>query len=250
MISVLVPSRGRPDALAASLNSLGIAKHGLEALVWLDDDDPAVDLYVHRLSLVGDVKVFVKKRVGYLNWHVMLNFLASQATRDWLVMWADDALMPNKNWFSLFTEFVARFDPVTEPVVINTWNPKNGRGNLLPILSRCFYTVLGHLSLNTACDDWIWRVARKAAVSVNLPGMCPVLRKELETDETHREVETVRSQSGGTFDLFGRESKRLRALDVEKLLAYKARARTSPRQPGRPGGFSTDEVCYPTGQKS
>ena len=45
MISVIIPSRNRPNELLISLTSLGLAKHGLEALVWLDDDDPQLDKY-------------------------------------------------------------------------------------------------------------------------------------------------------------------------------------------------------------
>ncbi len=221
VISFLIPSRGRPEALLESLNSLGIERDGLEALVWVDSDDPFLDRYLELPG--GRAVLFVKERVGYLNGHVMLNFLAGQATRDWLMLWSDDALMANANWFNLFKEFASRFDPVVEPVVINTWNPDNGRGNLLPILSRCYYTLLGHLSLNTASDDWIWRVARKAGISVNLTGMRPVLRSDLSTDRTHAEVENVRARSGGTFNFFGGESKRLRALDVKKILDYKER---------------------------
>ncbi|MEA2309810.1 MAG: hypothetical protein QOI65_2096, partial [Thermoleophilaceae bacterium] len=41
MISVLVPSRGRPGPLARSVESLGGG--GVEVLVRVDDDDPCLD---------------------------------------------------------------------------------------------------------------------------------------------------------------------------------------------------------------
>ena len=61
MISIIVPSRDRPDELLTSLNSLELEKNGLEALVWLDNDDPKLPKYQELLETNKNVKLFVKE---------------------------------------------------------------------------------------------------------------------------------------------------------------------------------------------
>jgi len=45
MISFLIPSRGRPDSLLKSIESLDVDTNGLEILVWLDSNDPKMKEY-------------------------------------------------------------------------------------------------------------------------------------------------------------------------------------------------------------
>lgn len=64
MISVTVPSRNRPNELRFALNSLGLAKHGLEALVWLDEDDPQLDAYKEFFGTDPNIRLFIKERLA------------------------------------------------------------------------------------------------------------------------------------------------------------------------------------------
>lgn len=58
-ISIIVPSRNRPHELLKSLSSLKLAKRRIEALVWLDDDDPQLANYQQLFSSKSYVRLFV-----------------------------------------------------------------------------------------------------------------------------------------------------------------------------------------------
>jgi hypothetical protein len=196
MISVIIPSRDRPNELLAALNSLGLAKHRLEVLVWLDSDDPKLEKYQELFGSNPNIKLFVKERVGYKNSHLMLNFLASQVLFDWIFQWNDDAIMTNPDWFQIFEDFVKQFDPVNQPVVINIWGQGEIVNNLFPIVSRAYLDTLGHYSGATTCDDWVRMVAIGANIAYDLKGIKPKHRKyggeDPLRDKTFQEVERDR----------------------------------------------------------
>src|SRR3989344_4268565 len=192
MISVIVPSRNRPNELRVALKSLQLAKHGLEALVWLDEDDPQLNKYKEFFGKDPNIKLFIKKRVGYKDFHIMLNFLCNQAKYDWILEFNDDAYMDNPKWFEKFSDFVRQFEPANQPVVIKIWGQESVH-NLFPIVSRKFVDILGHFSLFFACDTWVEKVALGANVQYNLTGIKPVHRKygdgEALEDQTFVETE-------------------------------------------------------------
>ncbi len=197
MISVIIPSRDRPNELLTALKSLELAKHEMEALVWLDDDDPQLDKYKEFFDSDPNVRVFIKKRVGYKDSLIMLNFLCREAQYDWILQFTDDAYMDNPEWFDIFKNFVSEFEPTNQPVVINIWGQGDPRLNLFPIVSRKFIDILGHYSLMYACDAYVQLVALGANIAYNLNGIKPKHRKyggdenPLE-DETFKQVEKDR----------------------------------------------------------
>ncbi len=227
MISVIVPSRSRPNELLTGLNSLGLAEHGLEALVWLDADDSQLKQYQKLFESNSYVKLFVKERVGYINFHLMANFLCQQAKYDWILEFNDDAYMDNPNWFTIFTDFVKDFKPAREPVVINIWGQGEIVDNLFPIVSRCYFTILGHFGLTPNCDDWIRLVSIGANISYNLKGIKPKHRKyggdNPLIDETFREVERDRAENRKRWNE-GRRGhvlpQQLLDSDIRKILRY------------------------------
>jgi hypothetical protein len=98
VISVLVPSRGRPGELAGALASLrdrAISPGRVEYLVALDADDPAD--YGEALAGVYAIHV-AAERYGYQHLHLYWNELAKLARGDWLMMWNDDTAMLTAGW--------------------------------------------------------------------------------------------------------------------------------------------------------
>jgi len=220
MISVIVPSRNRPNELLTSLTSLGLAEHGMEALVWLDDDDPSLARYKELFKSNPNVTLFIKKRVGYIKFHLMLNFLSSQAKYDWVFEFNDDAYMINPNWFDLFKDFIKEFDPTSQPVVINIWGQGETELNLFPIVSRKYLDILGHFALYPACDDWTRYVAAGAGISYDLKGIKPKHRKyggeNPLKDKIYEEVQADRAQIKKNDPL----NNPLLSEDIEKIKIY------------------------------
>lgn len=196
MISIICPSRNRPNELLETLKSFELDKYGLEALVWLDNDDPQLDKYKELFGSNPNVRLFIKERVGYINFHMMVNFLASEAKFDWLLLFNDDAYMDNPKWFDIFRNFVSGYEPDNQTIVINIWEDPNI--NSFPIVSRKTVDLLGHFSLLPICDNWMNLVAFGANIIYRLDGIKPKHRKyegeNTLVDGTLNEVENDKQQ--------------------------------------------------------
>lgn len=95
MISVLCPSRGHPDLLARTVDSLrNRAISPPQILVAADDDDPDTIFTARELG----VGIYIRERTGYDKLHVYYQDLARLATGDWLMVWGDDCIMMSNCW--------------------------------------------------------------------------------------------------------------------------------------------------------
>jgi hypothetical protein len=98
VISVLIPSRRRDLALAASIESLAILAAGparLEVLVAADPDDYST---VVTAGACGARGWTMPERYGYQRLHEYYNHLAAIASGGWLLLWNDDTRMLTPGW--------------------------------------------------------------------------------------------------------------------------------------------------------
>ena len=194
--SFLVPRRERADALKFSLDSLGLEKNNLEVLVWIDDDDPQLEKYHNLFDNNSRIKMFIKPRVGYMQFHTMMNYLAEQATGDWLWLWNDDAYMESPDWYETFIAHASLASPKEEPLVYTLFTGKNG----FPIMSRKYLEIVGHIGGSPTCDLWTRTVAGRAGIERYIPGIVLTHRKyghDIKLgdliDNTYNYVETLRA---------------------------------------------------------
>lgn len=148
MISVLLPSRGRPRALAeavASLRDRAADPDRIEILIAADPDDPATVDTAHHLE--ADVVHVADRRHGYAGLHHYINDLAPQARGAWLMLFNDDARVLTDHW-----DAIARAET---PAVL--WPDSNDIPgcNTFPLWPRAWTQRLGHVSLSPHCDSWI-----------------------------------------------------------------------------------------------
>lgn len=176
ILSVLVPSRERPGMLKFSLDTLNLEKNNIEALVWLDEDDPLLFKYHKYFDNNPKVQLFIKKRIGYPKHHEMVNFLANQSHGDWFWLWNDDVYMDHDDWYRKFSDLSSLSSPKEEPVVYNVWHQETDR-NLFPIVSRKYFELLGHFCEIPNWDAWIKRVAQTARIHRHIFGIKPRHRK-------------------------------------------------------------------------
>lgn len=147
MISVLLPSRGRPKALAETatgLLDLAAEPDDIEILVAADLDDTATQAE----DLPQQARVWTApERYGYSRLHEYVNRLAEQADGDWLMLWNDDARILTQGWDAIVHE--------QPPGVL--WPHSNDipTCNTFPIWPRTWTEHLGHVSLSPHCDSWI-----------------------------------------------------------------------------------------------
>jgi len=151
MISVLLPSRGRPASLAESIASLrNLAAHPdrVDVLVAADPDDPDT---VTAADTCNATVWIAPTRYGYARLHEYVNTLASMSSTEWLLLWNDDARMLTRGWDARIEE--------ARPGVL--WPRHNGSPmlNVFPAVHRTFVETLGHFSLSPHCDSWVQDVA-------------------------------------------------------------------------------------------
>ena len=193
-ISILLPTRKRTEAVVKSIGSLlANAKDTsrIEILVAYDNDDEESRKffaetwfpYIGQCSATS--KVFETERFGYLRLYKYVNFLAEQASGDWIMFWNDDALMLTENWDDEIVKHDGWFGLLRMPCVT-----MNHPFALFPIIPREWIDVFGRVSPVNHSDWWIYNVTAPAGRLLNLPVEVYHDRADVtgnNNDETFRE---------------------------------------------------------------
>jgi glycosyltransferase involved in cell wall biosynthesis len=210
LISVLLPSRGRPEALAESVGSLrhlATDPDRVEVLVASDDDDPPTDRAARALgarSLVGP-------RWGYPRLQMYVNALAHHANGTWLLLWNDDARMLTKGWDERVAE--------AEPGVLWPSHNDSPMLNIFPVVHRRLVELLGHFSLSAHCDSWVQDVAQAVGIHHRIP--VGILHDRFDLTGGHDD-QTYRDAQAGyrTADYHSPEMSAARQRDIETLRTH------------------------------
>src|SRR3989344_1414551 len=227
-LSLLVPSRERAESLKFSLNSLGLDRNNLEVLVWVDGDDAQLDLYRAIAKENKRIRLFIKPRIGYLQYHLMMDFLAQQAVGEWQMLWNDDAYMEHVEWYDTFIEYASLNPPLTEPVLLNIWGQGRPQ-HFFPVISKKYFEIVGHWSQMTICDTWIKHIACRTNIRRYVFGIKPRHRKfgadngalgDL-IDNTSHSIEQLQKDTGDVY--LGQRSRQNRVKmdnDVAKITSW------------------------------
>jgi glycosyltransferase involved in cell wall biosynthesis len=149
-ISILLPTRKRTQTLVNSINSLlanAADTSRIEILIAYDDDDEeSREFFANTWAdYIGQcsatTKVFETERFGYLRLYKYVNFLAEQASGDWIMFWNDDAVMLTENWDDAIVNETGWFGLLRMPCV-NMDHPFA----LFPIVPRSWIDFFGKVS--------------------------------------------------------------------------------------------------------
>lgn len=160
-ISVLLPTRNRPDLLLRSLSSLlNLAEkpEAIEFLLAVDPDAPA------ELPC-GQGQVWTApERFGPTRMHEYYNHLATLASGDSLMLWNDDAFMFTPGWDSH-----VRGNPE-----MCLWLDHGSCGppqcNMFPVWPRAWTEAIGHIADGSPrVDTWIQEIAELLGRQVKVP---------------------------------------------------------------------------------
>jgi len=172
-ISILLPTRKRTEAVVKSIGSLlANAKDTsrIEILVAYDNDDEesrnffAETWFPYIGQCSATSKVFETERFGYLRLYKYVNFLAEQASGDWIMFWNDDALMLTENWDEEIVKHDDWFGLLRMPCVT-----MNHPFALFPIIPREWINVFGRVSPVNHSDWWIYNVTAPVGRLMNIP---------------------------------------------------------------------------------
>jgi glycosyltransferase involved in cell wall biosynthesis len=172
-ISILLPTRKRTAAVVKSISSLlANAKDTshIEILVAYDNDDQESREFFSETwfpfleQCQATSKVFETERFGYLRLYKYVNFLAEQASGDWIMFWNDDALMLTENWDEEIVNNDGYFGLLRMPCVT-----MNHPFALFPIIPREWIELFGMVSPVNHSDWWIYNVTVPAGQMKNIP---------------------------------------------------------------------------------
>ena len=162
-ISILLPTRGRVEAVKKSVLSIinhSIEPENIEILYRIDDDDEDTLSHVEELkTLHTHTQILIAPRYeGYQSLHIFTNELCAISTGKWLWLWNDDAKVMTKGWDLIFDDLKAQ---QREPALIQIGEKKmyspesqNLFVSPFPIINRKVYEKLGHFSASYYNDTY------------------------------------------------------------------------------------------------
>ena len=161
-ISILLPTRKRTQTLIKSISSILTScadSSNIEILIAYDeDDDESKDFFstvwadfIAQSNATS--RVFESQRHGYLKLYKYVNFLAAQASGDWLMFWNDDAIMLSENWDQKILENENWFGLLRMPCA-----NMNHPFALFPIIPKDWLNLFGQVSPVNHSDWWIYHV--------------------------------------------------------------------------------------------
>ena len=172
-ISILLPTRKRTEAVIKSIGSLLASASDtsrIEILIAYDDDDEesrkffSETWYPYIAQSQATSKVFETERFGYLRLYKYVNFLAEQASGDWIMFWNDDALMLTENWDDHIVANDGFFGLLRMPCVT-----MNHPFALFPIIPHKWLELFGQVSPVNHSDWWIYNVTAHIGRMKNIP---------------------------------------------------------------------------------
>lgn len=161
-IAVLLPTRGRTDALSRSVKGLinrAVNPDRLQIIFGLDnDDDEGLAHFESEIQPWLDEKEIAYTAIGfeplgYARLHDYVNTLAENSSADWMFFWNDDALMETTGWDRVISSYTGQFK------LLSVHTHRDHPYSIFPIVPREWLDAVGHLSQHQMNDAWLSQIA-------------------------------------------------------------------------------------------
>lgn len=205
MISLLMPSRERPQLARKAIESFGNHK-GFEFILAIDSNDSLIEEY-------DFAKTLITQQHGYEGLHHYFNKMAKLAKGKWLMLFNDDAVLESDP-DSLYKS-ICSFSP-SKPTVLNVYSESD---NLFPIISRKFYDIIGHYSLSPHVDSWVQQIGEQTGTQVFIPNIKINHFRDTMSDETYRNSRRAVERTAPEYNSEAMIA--LRQIDIDKIRRYK-----------------------------
>lgn len=192
-VSVLLPTRGRREALKRSVMSLvetATDATKIEIILGFDNDDSNTQQWFMEnvVTLLKDSDVVIKilnfERLGYGRLNEYVNNLARYAEGRWFLFWNDDAWMETSGWDDEIIKYNGKFRVLRIPT--HNEHPYA----IFPIIPREWLRLFGYLSFHQLSDAWISQIGYMLNIIENISVSCVHDRADLtgnNEDETFKE---------------------------------------------------------------
>ena len=161
-IAVILPTRGRTEALTKSLIGLlekAAELDSIQVLLGLDNDDTlGISHFQESLQpQLDDMGISYTAMtfdpLGYSRLNEYINVLSKNSSADWIFFWNDDALMESQDWDLEIVKHTGEF----KLLAVHTHN--DHPYSIFPIVPRAWLDQVGHLSLHSMTDAWLSQIA-------------------------------------------------------------------------------------------
>lgn len=218
MISLLCPSRGRPQNLRRMIESVrAVSTIMSEVVVYVDDDDTAYS----DLALFSDICIFRGPRICHSDYW---NKCAERASGDYLMMVGDDCVFKTPGWDQMVEQAFAVCPDKILMVHGDDCAPAGKWFATHPIISRRWVEICGRFTgpwfPGDFADQWIQDIANTLGRRQFLPFVNEHLHHvwgKAPKDQTYCETE-ARKRDQDTPSIYGRMTNE-RTNDVIKLRA-------------------------------
>ena len=225
-IAILLPTRGRTEALDRSLIGLLEKSNDLSSiqlLLGLDTDDTIglehfENVLQPKLEELGvDYTALSFEPIGYGRLNEYLNKLAEHSSADWLFFWNDDAIMETNGWDQEITKYTGEF----KLLAVHTHN--DHPYSIFPIVPRAWLDTIGHLSLHSMTDAWLSQIAYCVNVWQRIDVNVVHDRADLtgnNLDATYKQRELLEGNPNNPRDFHHHENTLNRMKECDKLAEY------------------------------
>ena len=157
-IAVLLPTRGRTDALSRSVKGLinrAVTPDRVQLMLGFDEDDvKGLEHFDSDLRPWLDEKgisytAMSFEPVGYGRLNEYVNELAKNSSADWLFFWNDDALMETTGWDREIDKHTGEFK------ILAVRTHRDHPYSIFPIVPRAWLDLLGYVSPHQISDAWL-----------------------------------------------------------------------------------------------
>jgi hypothetical protein len=225
-ISILLPTRGRAQALMSSIQSLHTLAEdfdSIEVLFGVDNDDVVgmenmlhnVCPWIEQNNIKHKIVVFEPQ--GYNNLHRYVNGLAEHSQGSWLFFWNDDAEMKTTAWDARIRERTGEFK------LLSVYTHNNHPYSIFPILPREWFEILGHISQHSSNDAYVSQMAYYLDIFERIDVHCDHNRYDItgiNNDATYQQRRIMEGDPSQPGDLNHPDMVKLRTDDVAKLATW------------------------------
>lgn len=229
-IAILLPTRGRTDALSRSVISIinrAVDKATVQLLLGFDEDDE-----VGKNHFITELKPWLDERginyqalmferMGYTRLNEYVNALAQASDADWLLFWNDDAIMETSGWDRIIAKRTGEFK------LLAVHTHREHPYSIFPIAPREWFDVMGgYLSPHQISDAWLSQQAYMLDIFERIDVWVTHDRHDLtgnNKDNTYHEGGPSHQNEGDPSkpgDFHNIQWIKRRMIDVERLAIY------------------------------
>tara|TARA_R100001460_G_scaffold71564_4_gene112359 strand:+ start:1236 stop:1982 length:747 start_codon:yes stop_codon:yes gene_type:complete len=242
MISVLVPSRHRPELAKRLLDTInGTKKTDVEVKFYLNDNDPTIEKY--KQLLPENVYIIGPDQSSCFSW----NYLSTLARHDYCMLVGDDAQFLTTNWDQHIIDFFENYEykdkilyvcprdmtgsdkrrwiknkvPTDKPYKIETHPSPIGAAHF--VLHKNWINTVGYFLppqfWHWHIDNWLTKLAVRLGRAYVLPHV-QIQSKKMIDDHTGKRIRKEMNIIERDLDVWKRTRDRYLTADVEALQKF------------------------------